>query len=295
MAMSIRMIAPAARMSTLCMALSLLAGPALGTPYFFSTGNPDGLIATGSRPDSANKIEIETADDFILTQQTSITSATFTGLLSDGISLSDIGEVRVEIYRVFPLDSSPASGNVLTRVNSPSDVGFDDRDTAAGSLSFSTSTLANSFTANNSVVEGINKSPNQHTGGEGPVTGQEVEFDVTFTTPFNLAPNHYFFVPQVEITDPKGNFYWLSAPLPITGGTGPIVPDLQSWIRNANLDPDWSRIGTDIVGAGQSGPAPKLNAAFSLTGQTGTVPEPASMFLVGIGLGSLWWRRRRSA
>jgi hypothetical protein len=38
--------------------------------------------------------------------------------------------------------------------------------------------------------------------------------------------------------------------------------DLQSWIRNANLAPDWSRIGTDIT---HQGP---FNAAFSLAGDT---------------------------
>jgi hypothetical protein len=35
---------------------------------------------------------------------------------------------------------------------------------------------------------------------------------VTFTTPFTLAADHYFFVPQVEVTDADGNFFWLSAP-----------------------------------------------------------------------------------
>ena len=49
---------------------------------FFSTGDPDGLMATATRPDSDGKFEIESADDFILTTTTSITSATFTGLLT---------------------------------------------------------------------------------------------------------------------------------------------------------------------------------------------------------------------
>jgi hypothetical protein len=57
---------------------------------------------------------------------------------------------------------------------------------------------------------GINPIPSQTTGGNGPVTGQEVEFDVTFTTPFDLPadPGHFFFVPQVEVTG--GEFLWLS-------------------------------------------------------------------------------------
>jgi hypothetical protein len=40
------------------------------------------------------------------------------------------------------------------------------------------------------------------------------------------------------------------------------LPDLQSWIRNDALAPDWLRIGTDITGQGP------FNAAFSLSGET---------------------------
>jgi hypothetical protein len=39
-----------------------------------------------------------------LTSPVSITNATFTGLLTGGATQSDIGQVRVEIYRVFPND-----------------------------------------------------------------------------------------------------------------------------------------------------------------------------------------------
>src|SRR5439155_5234418 len=52
--------------------------------FTFTTGDPDGLIATASRPASTGKIETETADDFILTQQTMLTGASFTGLLING-------------------------------------------------------------------------------------------------------------------------------------------------------------------------------------------------------------------
>src|SRR5437867_4542436 len=83
----------------------LTAVPAAATSFFFSTGNTDGKMATASRPESAGKFEIESADDFVITGPTSITSATFTGLLSGGATTANIGEVRVEIYRVFPKDS----------------------------------------------------------------------------------------------------------------------------------------------------------------------------------------------
>ena len=86
-------------------------------------------MATASRPDSNGNFEIETGDDFISTTTTSITGATFTGLLTGDGSVSN---VRVEIYRVFPKDSDVGrtsgpptfSTRSATRVNSPSDVAF---------------------------------------------------------------------------------------------------------------------------------------------------------------------------
>src|SRR5262249_11339074 len=149
-------------------------------------------------PDFGTTTEIEAADDFILTAANQITSATFVGLLPSGQSLATIQDVVLEIYRVFPADSTnPPSGHVPTRVNSPSDVAFISREASAGELTFTPTLLAASFTAANSVVNGIHPIPGQTTGGEGPVTGEEVQIAATFTTPFNLPPDHYFFVPQV--------------------------------------------------------------------------------------------------
>jgi hypothetical protein len=116
-------------------------------------------------------------------------------------------------------------------------------------------------------------------GGEGAVTGQEVAFNVIFSNPFVLPADHYIFVPQVQLT--SGNFLWLSAPRPIVDPGTPFPPgsnDLQSWIRNENLAPDWLRIGQDVVGGT---PFPTFNAAFSLSGQA--VPEPGSLVLMGVG------------
>jgi hypothetical protein len=177
-------------------------------------------------------------------------------------------------------------------VNSPSDVELVGRATADFNLSFVPTVLNPSFTAANSVLNGINPFPNQTTGGEGSETGQEVRFDVTFLTPVDLVADHYFFVPQVTLAN--GDFFWLSAVRPIVAPGTPFAPDLQSWIRNADLDPDWSRIGTDIVGPGlQGGSAPTFNSAFSLDGDT-VVPEPATLLLVGSGIALLGRRRRRS-
>jgi hypothetical protein len=243
-------------------ALMLVASPLLAQSFSFSTGDPDGKMATASRPSTSAAQEIESADDFILPSETLIRQATFTGLVPEG---AQVTQVIVEIYRVFPLDSNdPPDGRVPTRKNSPSDVAFDSRDSEASDLSevlrFGVDILADSFSAENSVLNGINPIPNQTTGGEGPVSGVEVSVHVTFPNPFDLPADHYFFVPQVLLD--SGDFFWLSAPKPIVNGT-PFSPDLQSWIRNEALQPDWLRIGTDIVGGS---PAPTFNATFTLHG-----------------------------
>jgi hypothetical protein len=260
-------------------ALSILIGmsPAALAVVLVNTGNVDGRMATASRPGVGIKTEIEAADDFILNTQSLVNSATFIGLLT-GASPT-IGKVDVEIYRVFPLDSTnPPDGSVPTRTNSPSDNAFHTRDTLVGNMTFSLTTLAASFTASNSVLNGINPIPNQTTGGEGSVTGTEVQFNANFTIPFNLPPDHYFFVPQVQVTG--GEFYWLSSVRPIVSPGIPFLPDLQAWVRNASLDPNWLRVGTDIVG-GTAAPPPTFNNAFILNGIP--IPEPCN-WLFGAGM-----------
>jgi hypothetical protein len=295
-----RSIAHAIVPSLLTIALGFTAIPVVAAPFEFSTGNPDGKIATATRPDTgAGNFEIESADDFVLTETTSITSATFTGLITGSSPSSSIGQVRVEIYRVFPALSEVgrtngpptfSTANVPTRVNSPSDVELDDRDTAKHNLNFQTNDLG-SFSALNSVQPGgIHPKPGQTTGGNGPLTGEEFQFDVTFTVPFTLPADHYFFVPQVEITNGNGAFFWLSAPKPIVAPGTPFPPgftDLQSWTRDGTIDPDWLRIGTDIVGGA---PAPTFNAVFSLNG---TAPEPATLALLGVAFAAIGLSKRR--
>lgn len=235
-----------------------------------------------------------------MTSETSISTLTFTGLFAGGATSSDIPNVVVEIYRVFP-DLSDVSGpptfstpQVPTRVNSPSDVALLSRDSSLGQLNATTTSISPSFTANNSVLQQINPAPNQTTGGEGAITGEEVLFNVTLGAPIILPAGHYFFIPQVGINTvsaPTGEFYWLSAPKPIVVPGTPFPPgtaDLQSWIRNENLAPDWLRVGKDIVGGN---PAPAFNATFSLTGQT--VPEPSSWGLVLAGACVAWMARRK--
>jgi hypothetical protein len=263
---------------------------------------PTDQIAAATRPESAGKFEIESADDFLLPTGAHITSATFTGLLPSGFQISSVANVRVEIYRVFPNDSDVgrtsgpptfSTPQVPTRVNSPSDVALLERSKSDGNLSFTASLLSATFTASNSVQPGgIHPQPGQTTGGNGAITGEEVRFAIDFTNPLNLSPGHYFFVPQVELSGADDNFFWLSANRPIVppGTPFPVgVTDLQAWTRDANLDPDWLRIGTDIVGGN---PAPTFNAAFSLTG---IAPDTGSTaLLLGIALVAMAWLRRRA-
>jgi hypothetical protein len=260
-------------------AAALLAIPSAANSFFFTTGTPDGQIATLSRISSAGKIQTETADDFILGKSTILNQATFIGLIPTGAPLTSTSQVEIEFYHVFPNDSGPFDGRVLTRTNSPADVeiGSATRDSLAGSLTYNVTLLNPTFAAANSVVNGINTQPGQFTGGEGRVTGQEVVISVDFTTPVALGPDHYFFRPEALVN--SGDFLWLSAPRPQFTG------DLQSWIRNDDLAPDWSRIGTDITGQGP------FDASFSLSGST--VPEPSTLGLLGGGLSALAFLRKR--
>jgi hypothetical protein len=261
-----------------------LATPAAAAEqaFFFSTGSPDGKIATLSRTASSGKLETETADDFVTTHATDITSATFTGLIVGGATIADVSQVEIELYHVFPVDSTnPPDGRVITRANSPSDNNFAAADSKLGQLSFKMTVLNGSFTATNSVVNGINAKPNQFTGGEGAVTGEEVQFDITFNTPFLLGADHVFFRPEVNLGS-AGDFLWLSAPKPIVAPGTPFLPDLQTWIRDDGLGalaPDWERIGTDVT---KQGP---FNATFSLTGVV--VPEPSTWAMMLIGFAGL--------
>jgi hypothetical protein len=184
-----------------------------------------------------------------------------------------VNDVEIELYHVFPVDSDAArTPNVVTRTNSPSDNNFAAADGVLGGLTFTTTVLNPNFTAANSVFNNINPKPNQFTGGQGPMTGAEVRFDVHFTLALSLIPgDHIFFRPEVDFGS-AADFLWLSAPKPIVPPGTPFANpanDLQSWTRNDGLGalaPDWSRIGTDIT---HQGP---FNATFELFSTTGGIP-----------------------
>ena len=100
---------------------------------------------------------------------------------------------------------------------------------------------------------------------------------MTFTTPFELPADHYFFVPQVQVTGgespkpiaPPGS----ATAFPVTID-GVVANDLQEWIRNADLDPD-----------------AQFNATYSLTGETvAGIPELASLSRLGMALAGVGFR-----
>src|SRR5690242_7234178 len=89
----------------------IVQGAFASVPFSFSTNTADGRMGMLSRPDT-QPLETEAADDFLLTSSTTITSASFNGLV---LSASIPTRVVVEIYRVFPKDSTvPPSGHVPT-------------------------------------------------------------------------------------------------------------------------------------------------------------------------------------
>jgi hypothetical protein len=278
----------------LALAAALTAGSAGATDFFFTTGAADQRLGSlsqpgGPAPQENTRPGFETADDFALTQRTSLTHATFIGLVAPGTKLGDITNVETEFYHFLPAGQA-TGGLVPTRVNSPTDFEIADatRDGADGSLSFTATVLDPNFTVGNSVsvVKSGSTSALTATGGNGAFTGEEILFDVTFTNAVDLDPDHLFFRPQVDVAN-GGQFFWLSAARPAGATVAPGVTDLQAWVRNDSLAPNWERIGNDVIGAGS------FNMAFSLTGNA--VPEPATwaMMIMGFGLAGATLRHRR--
>ena len=288
-------------------ALSVLfGGVCSATPFFFNTGDVNNSMAVATRPDSAGKIEIEAADDFVTTEHHIHYQRVVHGLV--------VGR------RHYPEHRRGARGDLPglpQRFGRWADVGSTDvLDAECGhAREFAVGRgvrrprldsrrrahvhdarhwgfyCAEFRTAGRDPPQGAGPARDRPDyGGNGPVTGEEVQFNITFTVPFALPSDHYFFIPQVEITTANGEFLWLSGSRPIVPPGTPFpagFTDLQSWTRDANLDPDWSRVRTDIVGGA---PAPTFNGAFALNG---VVPEPGTILLVGSGFLAMGWRRRK--
>jgi hypothetical protein len=231
-------------------------------------------MGTAAEPASTTNgmVEFETADDFVLPTETQITQATFTGLLTGGATIADVNDVTVMFYQVFPKGSDlTRTQGVPTRVNSPADIELVFRDFPVPATNVTIAPapgVVNPFTVNNSVTMASQITPR---GANMPTSamGTAVQFTLTFTTPLDLPPDHYFFDPEVGFVNTVAmgtHFLWLSAPRPIVPPGTPFSPDLQAWERDTpGIGPDWLRIGTDIVGGT---PPPTFNELFSLTGTT---------------------------
>ena len=167
-------------------------------------------MATATRPAAPANLRSSRPTTSFSRRPRQSPSATFTGLLSGAPRSSDIGEVVVEIYRVFPdhsdvgRTSGPPTSRRRTcrRASIRRPMSHSDSRDSQQRPQFLDHRPGRRFTALNSVQPGgIHPKPGQTTGGNGAVTGEEVQFNVTFTTPFDLPADHYFFVPQVEISD----------------------------------------------------------------------------------------------
>ena len=81
--------------------------PMVADPFVFGTGNPDGLMATTSRPSAPGIKETETGDDFVLPQATWVPRRRIRKSMVAGRPLlSDLGEPSM---RLLPIPISEAS------------------------------------------------------------------------------------------------------------------------------------------------------------------------------------------
>jgi len=201
------------------------------TQVLVNTGNTDGKLERCRASASVNKLETETADDFVLDQTTVLTGATITGLVTT--SLANISNVEIEMYHRFPQDSiADRTHRFPTRQKLPSDVEIDSatRDGNNHTLRFSTALLNPTFTALKTVVNSISVAQ-----GEPAVTGAEVEITVTFTSPIVLPAGHYFFRPEVQVNGgdfpvplgPQTDRRTGAKPLPETCKRGSATPNFR--------------------------------------------------------------------
>ena len=209
-----------------------LSTPASATSILYSNLNVNmpNAMATASRPEPASGgLEIESADDFILNiasrslrPVSSVLSQSAPMSMNEPRNLSSLPQRQPESSK--SCSGSDASEFAVGRRVCRERRGVNHRDRPGSQLH------GDEFRA-----ERNHCSMTPMTGGDGPVTGQEVRFDVVFLNPFVLPADHYFFVPQVGLT--SGNFFWLSAARPIPNGSPntPINPDLQEWIRNGKI------------------------------------------------------------
>ena len=284
----------------LAMLGSLPAMPAaalLPAVYSFSTGDPDGRIATASRPGRPPENSRSRSATISFSPTTSITSATFTGLVPAVASASECR--RRDLPRIsqgFGCRQHQRVANVLDAASADARQ-FALRHRIRGARRCDRRPELHDRSAEPQLHReqlGATRAasiPNRHRhrrrrSGHG--RGSGVHANLYHPLP---PPGRPLFL---RASGPAGRRRFLLAVGAETDPSrpGPFRPaklDADD-ISPDNLEPDWLRVGTDIVGAGA------FNAAFSLTGST--VPEPSTwaMMLLGFaGLGFAAYRRASKA
>ena len=213
------------------------AAALLPAVYSFSTGDPDGKMATASSPGQRGSSRSR-RPTISFSRQRPRSPARPSPASSPGTR--SVSNVPVEIYRVFPTIRTRAApaGRQRSRLPRRRPARIRHRmshlaaDAATGGLQVRDNRHGILHRAQLGAAGWHQSQTGQFTGGNGPVTGEENDFSMSFTNDLLLPANHYFFVPQVGHGS-DGNFLWLSAPRPIAGGLGH-----SRWVyRPAELDP----------------------------------------------------------
>lgn len=258
----------------------------------WTTLSPNSAQAFTSQSNAA--ISSETADDFFflnsLAPQFEVESIKIDGLFSDPDA--KINNVRVELYRSFPVDSDANRTTDIVRLNGPADDAFAQFDSGDGSLSYNV-TDKGKFTVTSTITPGSETSLGAV--GEG-LTGNLRQIDITLAGPILLSAaatpadqaNHYFLAATVETS--QGDYYWLAGQQPPT-----TVGDRQAWLRTEEFAPNWIRV-SDVINAQPGTLTPAFNASFEVSGKP--VPEPSTaigtLALGGIALSLNKFRKRRT-
>ena len=226
-----------------------LATPAFAGDFFFTTGNADGLLGALSRSDSPGKVETETADDFVLTQTTIISGATIVGLVNAAVA--NITNVEVEVYNRFRWTRSVSSvGATCSRASTR-------RRTSKSMPPRAMEAWERSVLPQRQLSANFHRT--EHRGKRHQPESEPAGPAARVATSGAEVEDHH----HVHQADPSARRSLFLSPGGVGGGWRfPVAvgaagrswrparrsrSDLQAWIRNARLAPDWVRIGTDVI------------------------------------------------
>lgn len=272
----------------------LVAGASIGALWTFSSAAQAAVLWDTLEPNSkigfSSQLDIptETADDFTVTGDGfKVTDVSFLGLFTD--ESADIEDIDLAFYSVFPGASDLTRTPATVRTNGPEDTEFVAFSLGEDTLSYTSKDLG-SFTIDQAILpsSGAN-TPGVGSGVVGgPVTGNLRQIDAKLKNPLTLPPDAVFLVSAVDPS--AGDFFRVAGsrppefPEPLPAG----VVDRQAWFRtnapfpNA-LEPDWVRV-SDVVNQQDGTAEPAFNAAFRVSGEEVSVPEPGTVSLLSLML-----------